>query len=505
MDDLEGRVAVITGGASGIGLALTRAFLAAGTRVVIADIELQALDDARAALGPEVSERVHSVLVDVADLHSVEVLAASTLDRFGQVDIVCNNAGVSTFNTVDRLTMADWQWVLGVDLWGVINGVHTFLPIMLQQGTPGHIVNTASIAGLVSGIAHLAPYAVAKVGVVSLSETLRMELQMSGAPIGVSVLCPSSTNTNVMEGERNRPQHLGNEERTDDAEAWRVRDPQRLHRPGREGTVGARRHGPRRGHEEPLLGCEPRRPPPRARAALHRDPRRDAVPVLTVVASESGDLAHRGARLEIGERGFGAAEERLGEHAALLAHVFRERHHLTARGHEVRGQEPMLEPRVVERDRAAAARVAHLQVVAEQLALVVPAIVDVEGKAEEVAHVAHRRAHLDEAPVEEAGAAVVVEQVPEMRIAVHDCRRPGSPERLQHLLVVDVELGDRGEVGTQPVSMMVEPVPQERRAVVVLRVRLGHPSGQLPPPRRVLELEVQVGEILERGVPWRRA
>jgi NAD(P)-dependent dehydrogenase (short-subunit alcohol dehydrogenase family) len=221
MDELEDKVAVITGGAGGIGLGLVELFLAAGCRVVIADIELQALDDAREALGTEVAERVHSVLTDVADLHSVEVLAASTLDRFGQVDIVCNNAGVSTFNTIDRLTMADWQWVLGVDLWGVINGVHTFLPIMLQQGTPGHIVNTASIAGLVSGVAHLAPYAVAKVGVVSLSETLRTELQMSGAPVGVSVLCPSATNTNVMEGERNRPEQFGSEARTADAEAWR--------------------------------------------------------------------------------------------------------------------------------------------------------------------------------------------------------------------------------------------------------------------------------------------
>ena len=221
MDELEDKVAVITGGASGIGLGLAGAFLAAGCRVVIADIELQALDAARAALGTEVAERVHSVLTDVADLHSVEVLAASTLDRFGQVDIVCNNAGVSTFNTIDRLTMADWHWVLGVDLWGVINGVHTFLPIILQQGTPGHIVNTASIAGLVSGVAHLAPYAVAKVGVVSLSETLRTELQMSGAPVGVSVLCPSATNTNVMEGERNRPEQFGREARTADADAWR--------------------------------------------------------------------------------------------------------------------------------------------------------------------------------------------------------------------------------------------------------------------------------------------
>jgi NAD(P)-dependent dehydrogenase (short-subunit alcohol dehydrogenase family) len=221
MDELDHKVAVVTGGASGIGLGLAEAFLAQGARVVIADVEPQALEDAHGKLDGGSSDRVHAVVTDVADLESVEALATSTLDRFGQVDIVCNNAGVSTFNTVDRLTIADWHWVLGVDLWGVIHGVHTFLPIMLQQGTAGHIVNTASIAGLVSGVSHLGPYAVAKVGVVSLSETLRGELAASGAPIGVSVLCPSATNTNVMEGERNRPPHLGNEERTPDADAWR--------------------------------------------------------------------------------------------------------------------------------------------------------------------------------------------------------------------------------------------------------------------------------------------
>jgi NAD(P)-dependent dehydrogenase (short-subunit alcohol dehydrogenase family) len=220
MDDLEHKVAVITGGASGIGFGLAEAFLTAGSRVVLADIESEALEHALARLDRPADE-VHAVVTDVADLASVEALAAETLDRFGQVDIVCNNAGVSTFNTVDQLTMADWQWVLGVDLWGVIHGVHTFLPIMLRQGTPAHIVNTASIAGLVSGVAYLGPYAVAKVGVVSLSETLRTELAASGAPIGVSVLCPSATNTNVMEGERNRPDHLGTEERSAGAEAWR--------------------------------------------------------------------------------------------------------------------------------------------------------------------------------------------------------------------------------------------------------------------------------------------
>ena len=127
---------------------------------------------------------------------------------------------MSTFNTIANQTLDDWQWVLGVNLWGVIHGVRTFVPIMRKQGTEAHIVNTASIAGLLSGIAYIGPYAVSKVGVVSLSETLRQELAIEGVPIGVSVLCPSATNTACMEGERNRPT-IG-EVRTPDAEQWRV-------------------------------------------------------------------------------------------------------------------------------------------------------------------------------------------------------------------------------------------------------------------------------------------
>jgi NAD(P)-dependent dehydrogenase (short-subunit alcohol dehydrogenase family) len=151
----------------------------------------------------------------------VQTLAERAFKAFGGVHVLCNNAGVAAWGGLERATHRDWQWVLGVNLWGVIHGVHAFLPIMLRQGTPAHIVNTASIAGLVSGVAYLGPYAVAKVGVVSLSETLRTELAASDAAIGVSVLCPSATNTNVMEGERNRPDHLGTEERTAGAEAWR--------------------------------------------------------------------------------------------------------------------------------------------------------------------------------------------------------------------------------------------------------------------------------------------
>jgi NAD(P)-dependent dehydrogenase (short-subunit alcohol dehydrogenase family) len=115
----------------------------------------------------------------------------------------------------------DWRWVLGVNLWGVIHGVHAFLPRFLAQGRPAHIVNTSSLAGLASGLAQLGPYNVSKVGVVALSETLRMELAMSGAPIGVSVLCPGSTGTRILESERNRPAHLGREARWEEGEAFR--------------------------------------------------------------------------------------------------------------------------------------------------------------------------------------------------------------------------------------------------------------------------------------------
>jgi NAD(P)-dependent dehydrogenase (short-subunit alcohol dehydrogenase family) len=218
MENLTDQVAVVTGGASGIGLALARAFAREGCRVVIADIEEAALQRAAAGL----PEDTLTVRTDVSKVEDVEELAHAAVERFGRVDIVCNNAGISTFNTIENQTLEDWRWVLDVDLWGVINGVHTFLPIMRKQGTPGHIVNTSSVAGLLSGVPYIGPYAVAKVGVVSISETLRTELLMSGAPISVSVLCPSGTNTSVMEAERNRPAYTGKEQRTPDAEEMRL-------------------------------------------------------------------------------------------------------------------------------------------------------------------------------------------------------------------------------------------------------------------------------------------
>jgi NAD(P)-dependent dehydrogenase (short-subunit alcohol dehydrogenase family) len=153
METLTDQVAVITGGASGIGLALAHALTAQGSRVVIADIEEAALSRALSQL----PDGVVAVRTDVSKVEDVEALAKETVERFGRVNILCNNAGISTFNTIENQTLADWKWVLDVDLWGVIYGVHTFLPIMLGQGTPAHIVNTSSVAGLLSGVPYIAP------------------------------------------------------------------------------------------------------------------------------------------------------------------------------------------------------------------------------------------------------------------------------------------------------------------------------------------------------------
>ena len=218
METLEGKVVVVTGGGSGIGLAIARAVAAQGAIPVIADIEVAALDEALRSL----PDGTLAVTTDVSDLASVEALRDAVLDRHGRVDVICNNAGVSTFNLIADQTIDDWRWVLDVNLWGVIHGVSTFLPVMTRQGTPGHVVNVSSVAGLMSGIPFIGPYAVSKVGVVSLSETLRQELGFTGVPIGVSVVCPGSTNTNVMESDRNRPATIAPEARTEMGEAMRV-------------------------------------------------------------------------------------------------------------------------------------------------------------------------------------------------------------------------------------------------------------------------------------------
>jgi NAD(P)-dependent dehydrogenase (short-subunit alcohol dehydrogenase family) len=202
LKEFEGRVAVVTGAASGIGLATATRFAQLGMRVVLADIERGPLDAATASL----QSQGHSVLgveTDVSRLEAIEHLAAATLDAFGQVNVLHNNAGVVRAGRIGELSIADWEWVLGVDLWSVIYGVRTFLPLIREAGE-GHIVNTASSAGLQSSPA-IGPYNVAKFGVVALSETLELELRAEDSAIGASVLCPGAVATRITESERNRP------------------------------------------------------------------------------------------------------------------------------------------------------------------------------------------------------------------------------------------------------------------------------------------------------------
>jgi len=216
-----GRVAVVTGAASGIGRALAEAFADAGSMVFVADLDGDEAEVVAAGIRAAGGE-AEAVTVDVSNAAAVDQLAATTLERFGRVDVLCNNAGVSTFNLLRDQTLDDWRWVFGVNLWGVIHGLRSFVPIMRSQDTPAHIVNTASIAGLLSGVAFIGPYAATKVAVVSISETLSQEFAIEGVPIGVSVLCPSSVDTRVMESERGRPAALGVERRTEAGESFRL-------------------------------------------------------------------------------------------------------------------------------------------------------------------------------------------------------------------------------------------------------------------------------------------
>jgi NAD(P)-dependent dehydrogenase (short-subunit alcohol dehydrogenase family) len=200
METLSGRVAVVTGGASGIGRALAEAFVAEGMQVVIADVEAEVLHLAADELG------VAGVVTDVSDAASVRRLADETVDRFGAVNVLCNNAGVGGGGFIEDLSLADWQWVLGVNLMGVVHGIDAFLPHLIASGD-GHIVNTASLAGLVAGPG-MGPYSASKFAVVAISETLRTEMALRERRVGVSVLCPGWVRTNIFTSQRNRPEAL---------------------------------------------------------------------------------------------------------------------------------------------------------------------------------------------------------------------------------------------------------------------------------------------------------
>jgi len=203
MQDFNGKVAVITGAASGIGRAIAGRCAAQGMKLALADVEEHALMEAAQELEAE-GATVLSIPTDVSSFAEVEALAEQTYAQYGAVHLLCNNAGVAAGSTVWESAIADWEWVLGVNLWGVIYGVKAFVPRMLAQDAEGHVVNTASIAGLIAGPG-MGIYNVSKHGVVALSETLFHELAMRQAKVKVSVLCPGYVNTRIMDSERNRP------------------------------------------------------------------------------------------------------------------------------------------------------------------------------------------------------------------------------------------------------------------------------------------------------------
>lgn len=206
MDSLRERVAVVTGGGSGIGRALCTLFAREGARVVVADVEEAAAAATESAIAAAGGDAL-AVRADVSDLASVQALAERAMARYGAVHVLCNNAGVALHGGLGQMTHRDWQWVLGVNLWGVIHGLEVFLPRMIEGGQGGHIVNTASMAGLIASQG-LGVYNTSKYAVVGLSETLAKDLRPYG--IGVSVLCPLGVTTRIGESARNRPPALTN-------------------------------------------------------------------------------------------------------------------------------------------------------------------------------------------------------------------------------------------------------------------------------------------------------
>jgi len=215
MRELGGKTAFVTGGASGIGLALGRAFAQAGMNVMLADIETDALAAAVKSLentGPD----IRGVICDVADPSSLERAATATFAAFGNVHLVCNNAGVAAGGGIDNVSLDNWRWVLEVNMMGVLHGIRTFLPHIRGHGEGGHIVNTASMAGMVSDLG-FSPYAASKFAVVGMSEGLAAQVKPLG--IGVSVLCPSFVRTGIGESGRNRPHRYGPTQAPDPASA----------------------------------------------------------------------------------------------------------------------------------------------------------------------------------------------------------------------------------------------------------------------------------------------
>jgi len=201
--DLSGRTAVVTGAASGIGLALATRFAAEGMNVVMSDIEQGRLDEAAKTIAAKPGQLL-AVPTDVGKVESVQALAAAALDAFGKVHVLCANAGVASYGSVWEQSLDDWKWTIDVNLWGVIHCLRAFIPGMLAHGEEGHLVTTSSAAGLMTSTS--SAYGATKYAVLGISEGLAIEL--AETPIGVTVLCPGGVRTKIFESERNRPQDL---------------------------------------------------------------------------------------------------------------------------------------------------------------------------------------------------------------------------------------------------------------------------------------------------------
>ncbi len=213
MEDLQGKVAVVTGGGSGIGRGIALAAAREGMHVALADIELDAAEGVAREVATQEVESL-ALQADVSDLSSMKEVADRIFDRFGAVHLLCNNAGVFTLGALTEATEADWDWLLRVNVMGVVHGLQAFVPRMRTQESESHVVNTASLAGLIAP--HGLPigvYTATKYAVVGISETLRLELEPEG--IGVSVLCPGGVETRIWEAERNRPAELGGPQEMD--------------------------------------------------------------------------------------------------------------------------------------------------------------------------------------------------------------------------------------------------------------------------------------------------
>ena len=217
MKELAGKTAVVTGGASGIGRAMVDRFTAEGMNVVVADIDRAAVESTAAEL-VDAGHRAIGVPTDVSRLNDIRALAEATVDSFGAVHIMCNNAGVVIGGRVEDLTDDEWRWVVDVDLWGAIHGVRVFLPLIEAQGA-GHLVSTSSTSGLVAP-PFIAPYSVSKAGVIALMEAVRRELDARRSPVGASVLVPGPVDTPLLSSQHNRPATLTERSDTPEGRAF---------------------------------------------------------------------------------------------------------------------------------------------------------------------------------------------------------------------------------------------------------------------------------------------